>query len=206
MNVFVTGCGKIGAELAARLHDMGHDVVVIDTAESNFDNLPDRFGGLTFCGISIDEDVLVKAGVRSCDVLFAASQDDNLNLMTAQLAKTVFGIKKVIVRVSDSEKEKIFSTSGITTVCPTNLTVDSLMSAFEGYQSEEYFRIDNHALRMFKIPVPPELVGKRAIDITLEEGEILYAIISADENMRLVSNYNFVLNEGDTMVFSRLID
>lgn len=206
MNVFVTGCGKIGAELASRLHDMGHDVIVIDTAESNFDNLPDRFGGLTFCGISIDEDVLVKAGVRSCDVLFAASRDDNLNLMTAQLAKTVFSIPKVIVRVSDSEKESIFCTTGITTVCPTNLTVDSLLSAFEGYQNEEYFRIDNHALRMFKIPVPPELYGKRALEITLEDGEILYAMIAADGRMRLVNNYNFVLNEGETMVFSKLID
>ncbi len=206
MNVFVTGCGKIGAELASRLHDMGHDVIVIDTAESNFDNLPDRFGGLTFCGISIDEDVLVKAGVRNCDVLFAASRDDNLNLMTAQLAKTVFGIPKVIVRVSDSEKESIFCTTGITTVCPTNLTVDSLLSAFEGYQNEEYFRIDNHALRMFKIPVPPELYGKRALEITLDDGEILYAMIAADGRMRLVNNYNFVLNEGETMVFSKLID
>lgn len=206
MNVFVTGCGKIGAELASRLHDMGHDVVVIDTAESNFDNLPDRFGGLTFCGISIDEDVLVKAGIRSCDVLFAASQDDNLNLMTAQLARTVFGIEKVIVRVSDSEKESIFSSTGITTVCPTNLTVDSLLSAFEGYQNEEYFRIGNHALRMFRIPVPPELYGKRALEITLEDGEILYAVIAADGRMRLVNNYNFILNEGETMVFSKLID
>lgn len=206
MNIFIVGCGKIGAELAKRLSAAGHDVVVIDRDEANFDNLPDDFGGLTFCGVPIDEDVLVKAGIRSCDVLCAASSDDNVNIMTAQLAKTVFGVERVIARVSDSEKEKIFGAAGIVTVCPTNLSVDSLLSAFDEYTEESFFRVKNHTIKMFSVPVPKELYGERALSISLSENEILYAIIGADGEFRLVSNYNIVLNEGETLVFSKVVD
>ena len=122
MNIFVTGCGKIGAATADRLFEMGHDVVVIDHDEKNFENLSDSFGGLTVCGVPIDTDVLIKSGIRDCDALCAASNDDNTNLMVAQLAKTVFGIENVIVRVSNQEKEALYSSLGYTTICPTNLS------------------------------------------------------------------------------------
>lgn len=206
MNIFITGCGKTGAELAARLNAYGHDIVIIDNNEKNFDNLPDSFDGLTFCGVPIDEDVLEKAGISDCDALFAVSLDDNENLMVAQLAKTVYGVEKVIARVSDSEKEALFSTFGFSTVCPTNLTVDSLMTAFGEFTGESCFSMRNRTIRMFSVPVPEELYGEKALEITLEEDEILYAVIKKDGGMKLVNNYNFVLNEGDTLVFSRLVD
>ncbi len=206
MNVFVTGCGKTGAALAAKLSDYGHDVVVIDSDEKRFENLDSGFSGLTFCGVPIDADILIKAGIRDCDALCAASSDDNTNLMVAQLAKTVFGVEKVIVRVSDSEKEALFSSFGFTTLCPTNLTVDSFVSAFGDFSSESSFTMKNHTVKNFSIPVPRELIGERALDITLEENEILLAVVSSNGEARLVSNYNFVLNEGDTLIFSRLVD
>lgn len=206
MNIFITGCGKTGAELAVRLTNYGHDIVVIDRSERNFDDLPDNFNGLTYCGVPIDEDVLVKAGINDCDALFAVSYDDNENLMVAQLAKTVYGVDKVIARVSDSEKEAFFSTFGITTVCPTNLTVDSLITAFGEFNGESCFSLRNHTVRMFSIPVPEDFLGERALDITLEENEILFAVINSEGEVKLVSNYNFVLNEGDTLVFAKTVD
>lgn len=206
MNVFVTGCGKIGAALADRLSDQGHDVVVIDSDENKFENLSDNFSGLTFCGVPIDADVLVKAGIRDCDALCAASNDDNTNLMVAQLAKTVFGVEKVIVRVSDSEKEALYNSFGYNTICPTNLTVDSFVSAFGDFSTESSFTLRNHTIKNFSVPVPDDLIGARALDIILDDNEILLAVATGNGTVRLVSNYNFVLNEGDTLIFSKLVD
>lgn len=206
MNVFVTGCGKTGAALADRLSDQGHDVVVIDSDENKFENLSDNFSGLTFCGVPIDADVLVKSGIRDCDALCAASNDDNTNLMVAQLAKTVFGVEKVIVRVSDSEKEALYNSFGYNTICPTNLTVDSFVSAFGDFSTESSFTLRNHTIKNFSVPVPDELIGARALDITLDDNEILIAVATGNGTVRLVSNYNFVLNEGDTLIFSKLVD
>ena len=155
MNILVAGCGKTGAALAGKLAEYGHDIAVIDENGSNFDNLPEGFGGLAFEGIPIDSDALVKAGIKTCDVVAAVTLDDNINLMIAQLAKEVFGVKRVIARVSDKEKEQIYSSFGLTTVCPTNLTVDSLASAVDEYsRNESYIRMGNHTVRFFSMAAP----------------------------------------------------
>lgn len=206
MNIFITGCGKIGSDLAARLSAYGHDIVIIDRSEKNFDNLPDNFDGLTYCGVPIDQDILEKAGINDCDAVFAVSYDDNENLMVAQLAKHVYGIDRVIARISDSEKEAFFSTFGITTVCPTNLTVDSLITSFGEFTGESCFSLRNRTIRMFSAPVPEELFGEKALDITLEEDEILFAVINAAGELKMVNNYNFILNEGDTLIFAKTVD
>lgn len=206
MNIFVTGCGKTGSELAVKLCEMGHDVMVIDADSRKLDNLPDNFGGLTYCGIPIDEDVLNKAGIAQCDVLFAVSDDDNANLMIAQLAKNIFGVEKVIARVDDRYKEAYFSTLGFITICPTNLTVGSLISSLGEYEDEKCFFMGNHTVKMFSIPVPEDFYGEKAYEITLEENETLFAVIAEDGTVKIVNNYNFILNKGETLVFTKLID
>lgn len=206
MNILITGCGKTGSELAMKLYESGHDVMVIDADRKKLDNLSDDFGGLTFCGVPIDEDILVKAGINNCDVLFAVSDDDNANLMIAQLAKNIFNVKKVIARVDDSGKEAFFSTLGFITVCPTNLTVGSLLSSLGEFEDEKCFSMGNHTVKMFSVLVPEELYGEKASEITLEENETLFAVISAEGTARLVDNYNFILNKGDTLLFSKLVD
>ena len=45
MNVIVVGCGRVGSELAYRLHQRGHQVTVIDQEASAFNNLPPDFRG-----------------------------------------------------------------------------------------------------------------------------------------------------------------
>lgn len=206
MNVFVTGCGKTGSELAVKLCELGHDVMVIDADSRKLENLPNDFGGLTYCGIPIDEDILNKAGIADCDVLFAVSDDDNANLMIAQLAKNVFGVEKVIARVDDSSKEAFFSTLGFITVCPTNLTVGSLVSSLGEFKDDKCFSMGNHTIKMFSIPVPEDFYGEEASEITLEENETLFAVIAEDGTARIVNDYNFILNKGETLVFSKLID
>lgn len=205
MNIIVIGSGKLGAALADKLSERGDDVAVIDSNEEKFDNLSDDFGGLQYGGVPIDADTLEKAGIRSCDVFIAATSEDDLNIMSAQIAKEVFGVKKVVINIADREKETIYNEMGYITVCATNLAVDSLLSAVDGYSSENYMRVRNHVLKFFEIPVPEDFIGERAIDITLEEGEILYGVITGGV-LKLVTNYNFILGEDDILVFSKLVD
>lgn len=205
MNILVIGSGTLGAALADRLSDRGDEVAVIDSDEEKFDNLSDDFGGLQYNGVPIDTDILEKSSIRNCDVFIAATSEDDLNIMSAQIAKEVFGVNKVVINIADREKEKIYNEMGYITICATNLAVDSLVYAIDGYSSENYMRIRNHFLKFFEIPVPEDFIGERAIDITLEEGENLYAVIS-DGVLKLVTNYNFILNEGDILVFSKLVD
>ena len=76
MNVLIIGCGMVGSALAETLDERGHDVSVIDKNGAKFDSLSPKFGGFTTTGVPIDQDVLKRAGIQTCDALFAVTAQD----------------------------------------------------------------------------------------------------------------------------------
>ncbi len=123
MYIIVAGCGKIGANLVKRLSNDGHDVAVIDPSQENFAQLENGTNCLTVTGMPIDEDVLKSAGIERADALLAVTSDDNVNVMTAQIASQLYHVPHVVTRVYDPEKDEVLRQMGLTTVCPTMLTV-----------------------------------------------------------------------------------
>jgi trk system potassium uptake protein len=119
MNVVVMGCGRVGARVASILDQHGHDVCVIDTSPDAFRRLGEKFGGDTLIGTGIDEDVLRRAGIENADVFIAVTNGDNRNIMAAQVARTVFEIGHVVVRIYDPVREDTYRRLGLHTVCPT---------------------------------------------------------------------------------------
>jgi trk system potassium uptake protein TrkA len=128
MYIIVAGCGKIGANLVKTLSNNGHDVVVIDPNEENFAQLENGTNCLTITGMPIDEDVLKSAGIERADALLAVTSDDNVNVMTAQIASQLYHVPHVITRVYDPEKDEVLRHMGLTTICPTMLTVAKISS------------------------------------------------------------------------------
>lgn len=206
MNILVIGCGRVGSRLATILCGMGHDVSVVDADKHSFELLGDDFTGLTFEGVPIDDDVLTGAGVRSCEAAYAVTGDDNLNIMASQLCEKIFCVPKVYTRITEPKKEEIYNSMGLKTICPTNYTVDSFVSLLDENAEDQRLRFGNHSVRFFTLDAPPEIFGKTALNIDLEPGEILYAIIHPDCTMKLVSTYNIMINEGDKLIFSKLVD
>lgn len=119
MNVVVMGCGRVGARVSAILDQHGHNVSVVDTNPDAFRRLGEKFGGDTLIGTGIDEDVLRRAGIDQAHVFIAVTNGDNRNIMAAQVAHTVFGIKHVVVRIYDPVREDTYRRLGLHTVCPT---------------------------------------------------------------------------------------
>ena len=128
MYIIIAGCGKIGANLVKKLSEDGHDVVVIDPNEENFAQLESGTNCLTIAGMPIDEDVLKSAGIEHADALCAVTSDDNVNIMTAQIASQLYHVPHVVTRVYDPEKDGILRQMGLNTVCPTMLTVATISS------------------------------------------------------------------------------
>ena len=69
-------------------------------------------------------------GIDSCDAVAAVSEDDSVNLMAAQIAKSIFRREKVICRVSDPHLQVLYHKAyEIDTICPTVLTEQSVFRA-----------------------------------------------------------------------------
>lgn len=129
MNVVIMGCGRVGARVASLLDQDGHTVTIIDRMATSFERLPKEFKGNTVIGTGIDEDVLRISGIESADVFIAATNADNRNIMGAQVAKTIFNVPQVVVRIYDPERANAYREMGLITICPTT-TISALILDF----------------------------------------------------------------------------
>lgn len=119
--VAVVGCGRLGALLASRLSRRGMEVVVIDLQEGAFEGLSPEFSGLRVAGDATELAVLRRARVGEASAVIVATRDDNTNMMVAQVAKRILGVRQAVARVFDPARETIYHGLGIETVCPTTL-------------------------------------------------------------------------------------
>ena len=119
MKIVILGCGRVGATLAGMLGEAGHTVSVIDQTSDAFQRLSPDFQGTTFVGNGVDEDVLVRAGIRDADAFAAVTNGDNRNIMNSQIAKEIFKVKKVVCRIYDPIREETYRELGLETFCPT---------------------------------------------------------------------------------------
>jgi trk system potassium uptake protein TrkA len=121
MYAIVVGCGGMGALVAQTLAVDGFDVAVVDRDPEAFKILGSGFDGVTLVGTGIDTDILKQAGADRADALAALTEDDNVNLMVAQLAEKVFHIPRVMARNNEPTKRTVFLKMGIQTVTPKEL-------------------------------------------------------------------------------------
>ena len=127
MNILVIGCDQVGASLVRDLERIGHDISLIEKDSEQLKRLDSfddySFGGTALVGDPTDPDILKQGGIENCDAVAAVSEDDSVNLMAAQIAKSIFRREKVLCRVSDPHLQLLYHKHyGIETICPTVLT------------------------------------------------------------------------------------
>ena len=118
----VIGCGRLGASLANAISDKEASVMMVDRDEHAFRKLGSAYGGLTMTGDATDIAVLRSAEIERADTVVSVTNDDNTNIMVAQIARTVYHIPNVICRLYDPEREIVYKEFGIDTICPTVLS------------------------------------------------------------------------------------
>ena len=206
MNILVVGCGKVGTSLCNLLSAEGHDVSVVNRTADAFSGLAPDFTGYTTLGVEIDQDVLKRAGVESCDALVAVTIDDNTNIMAAQLAKEFFHVPKVFARINDPSKCEVFSDIGIHTTCPTDLTVATLVSAINENEATENVCIGTHTMVFTEMNIPKEYIGIKVSDIKFEQNEVLIAVEHEDRKIEGIILNNHELIRGDKLIFAKFVD
>lgn len=126
MYVIIIGCGKMGCILAKELSETSNDVCVIDRKVENTDYLGSGFNGKVLNGIEIDINLLEEAGIKNADVLLALTQNDNINIVSCEIAQKIYKVPTVVGRVYNEDKSHIYDALGIKTIHPVRLAVKNL--------------------------------------------------------------------------------
>lgn len=131
LRVVIIGCGRVGSLAGSLLSGRGAEVVIVDREEDAFATLSAEYSGFTVIGDAAEMGVLRQAGLSDADVVFAATDSDTLNLMVAQVAREIFGVKKVMARVFLPEWEGTYGDLGIGAISPVSLAVQAFLSGIE---------------------------------------------------------------------------
>ncbi|MBK5305714.1 MAG: TrkA family potassium uptake protein [Frankiaceae bacterium] len=110
MRVAIAGAGNVGRSIAGELLGNGHEVLLIEREPKSLkvETVP---GAEWLLADACELDTLVEARVQTCDVVVAATGDDKVNLVVSLLAKTEFGVDRVVARVNHPKNEWLFNES-----------------------------------------------------------------------------------------------
>lgn len=135
--IIIVGCGRLGANLANELSNADENILIMDKNNDAFHRLAPNFGGLAVVADGTDLDKLKEAGIESADAVIAVTNDDNTNIMVAQIAREIFCVNRVIARLYDMESESVYQRFGINTICPAALSAKEIDKLLDQFEKEE---------------------------------------------------------------------
>ena len=202
MKIAIAGAGNAGRAIARELIANGHQVLLIDKNPKSLkmDSVPNAEWLLAdACEIS----TLDKAGLGQCQVLVAATGDDKANLVASLLAKTEYGVPRVVAQVNHPKNEWLFDSSwGVDVAVSTPRIIAALVEeAVSVGDVVRLFSIKSGEANLVEITLPDNsiCIGKSVSEIALPKDASLAAIIR-DGHVIAPSPHD-LFSAGDELIF-----
>ena len=202
MRVAIAGAGAVGRSIARELVENHHQVMLIERELSHIDPTSvdeAEWVHADACELQSLED----AGVESCDVVIAATGDDKVNLVVSLLAKTEFGVRRVVARVNDPRNEWLFGENwGVDVSVSTPRLLAALVE--EAVAVGDLVRLmtlrqGQANLVEVTLPEDTQLAGRAVRDLTLPADSALVTILRGGRV--IVPQADDSLEPGDELLF-----
>jgi trk system potassium uptake protein TrkA len=202
MRIAIAGAGNVGRAIARELLDNGHQVLLIDRDPKalKMESVPDAEWLMAdACEITS----LDKALLASCQVLVAATGDDKVNLVTSLLAKTEYGVPRVVARIKHPKNEWMFDSAwGVDVAVSTPRIISALVEEAVSVGDVVRlfsFRKGQANLVELTLPDSSSCIGKTVEEISLPVDASLAAIV---RDGRVISpTPTDVFSAGDELLF-----
>ena len=110
MKVIICGAGQVGWQIARHLAGERNDVTVVDKNADLVRRATETLDVQGVAGFASYPDILDRAGARDADMIIAATHSDEVNMVTCQVAHSIFGITRKIARLrAQSYTDAIYS-------------------------------------------------------------------------------------------------
>ena len=202
MKIILVGGGKVGSALCRSLVAENHDVVLIEQDEAVLNHLTKRYDIIGILGNGANFKVLEQANIESCDIFISMTEHDEVNMVSAVLAKKM-GAKETVVRVRNPEysnpyfKEKnILGFSLI--VNPELLAARAIANIidFPNALSVERFAGGLVSLMEFIVRKDSNICQMSMADFRKRFGNVIICAIERDHKLMIPSG-NMILEDKD---------
>ncbi|MBL9059747.1 MAG: Trk system potassium transporter TrkA [Mangrovicoccus sp.] len=99
MKIIICGAGQVGWQIARHLAGERNDVTIVDSDGALVRRATDQLDVKGVTGFASHPDVLARAGAEDADMIIAATHADEVNMVTCQVAHSVFGVQRKIARL-----------------------------------------------------------------------------------------------------------
>ena len=197
MHIVIMGCGRVGSTLAHILEDRGDSIAVIDRDPDAFRKLRSSFKGQKIIGVGFDRAVLTQAGTENADAFAAVSSGDNSNILSARVAREVFGVQRVAARIYDPRRAEVYERLGIPTVATVRWTADQMLRKLLPEGGEPLWRDPTGKIVLADVAFAPHWIGEQVKSV---EASTLTRIAFVDRlGQAFVPDASTVLQEGDAI-------
>ncbi len=200
MKIIIAGGGKVGSVLCAELSIENNDIILIEQDEIILENMISTHDISGVVGNGASYDVLVEAGVETCDIFIAVTPEDEVNIMACILAKNL-GARYTIARVRNPEysthldymRESLGVNLMINPELESARTIARIIK-FPTVLSIQLFANDRVELIEIEALINSPLDGLLIQDFRDRYGDLLVAAIRHNDEIIIPSGQNKILN------------
>lgn len=205
MDIIICGAGTVGTHAADVLGSAGHNITVIDMQAQRLSDIEETMDVRTLQGNCTYADVLIKAGANQCDLLIAATESDEINLLSAAVGKGV-GAAKTIARVRHSA---YFDERGVDYseilgidefICPEYSTALAIASSLRnpGALAIENFAKGEIEMQEMIVADDAPVIDQTLADLRMPPGTLLAAMLR--DGAAMIPEARTVIKPGDSIV------
>ena len=205
LKVVVCGAGEVGTHIASMLSANEYSVTMIDNDPTRIATLAEALDISTLNGSCASGEILLAAGVPDADLLIACTDQDEINLLTAAIAKHM-GAKRTVARV---EHQDFFDARGVDyssalsidgIICPDHSTAQAIARVLRnpGALAIEDFGQDQIEIQEFPVSEEAPALQQPLAKLGLPTGALLAAV--RRDNTAFVPTASTVIQQGDIVL------
>ena len=142
MKIIVGGAGSVGKSIVAYLSRGNNDVAVVDEDERKLNEVAREWDVMPVLGSVAHPDVLQKAEAGKSDLLIAATESDEVNMIACQAAYSLFNVPRKVARISARVYHKATTTFRWIWRFPPNMKLPALSNGCFSFRAfPEFVRL-----------------------------------------------------------------
>jgi trk system potassium uptake protein len=199
--IVLAGGGRIGRYIAKDMAEKGHEVTVVERVAARCEQLVVDTDVLVIEGDACDIAYLEQAHTDRADVFVATTHEDDDNLVSCQLAKIEFGVKRAISRVNTPKNVEIFDALGIEPVSSTRLISELLENEFSVGELIHLTSLKGGRVQLVELRIPEghgAPPARQISDLRLPHECVIVAIFRDDETV--IPSGDVEVRPGDELV------
>jgi trk system potassium uptake protein TrkA len=190
VKIIIVGAGQVGFNIARKLSEESHDVVLIDKDPQKIERIADNLDVRAYLASGTSPQALKDSGIKEADMLVAATDSDEVNLISCLLARNLNPYMLMVARVRNEEylaEKELFGQDllGIHHIInPQSAMVETILSLMKVPGASDVIEFVGGRVKLIGFTVPKgfPFIGRQLLSFEdLEKRILVGAIVRGDQ-------------------------